>query len=140
MELRVIDAQGVGLGKMLIAEIKKEMPELEVAAIGTNSAATAAMKKAGASKAATGENAIVVSARKAKVIAGPIGIILADAMMGEITPKMAEAVASSEARLVLIPMNRCHTVIVGVGNKKLSEYIVEAVDAVLNCHGTGQIS
>lgn len=127
MELLVIDAQGGGLGKMLIAEIKKEMPELEAAAIGTNSAATAAMKKAGASKAATGENAIVVSARKAKVIAGPIGIILADAMMGEITPKMAEAVGSSDAHKVLIPMNKCGTYIAGVGDYSVAELVKQAV-------------
>ena len=127
MELLVIDAQGWGLGKMLIAEIKKEMPELEVAAIGTNSAATAAMKKAGASKAAPGENAIVVSAGKAKVIAGPIGIILADAMMGEITPKMAEAVGSSDADKVLIPMNKCGTYITGVGEYSVAELVKQAV-------------
>lgn len=127
MELLVIDAQGGGLGKMLIAEIKKEMPELEVAAIGTNSAATAAMKKAGASKAATGENAIVVSAGKAKVIAGPIGIILADAMMGEITQKMAEAVGSSDAHKVLIPMNKCGTYITGVGDYSVAELVKQAV-------------
>ena len=127
MELLVIDAQGGGLGKMLIAEIKKEMPELEVAAIGTNSTATAAMKKAGASKAATGEDAIVVSAGKAKVIAGPIGIILADAMMGEITPKMAEAVGSSDAHKVLIPMNQCGTYITGVGDYSVAELVKQAV-------------
>lgn len=127
MKLLVIDAQGGGLGKMLIAEIKKEMSELEVAAIGTNSAATATMKKAGVSKAATGENAIVVSARKAKVIAGPIGIILADAMMGEITPKMAEAVGSSDAHKVLIPMNKCGTYIAGVGDYSVAELVKQAV-------------
>ena len=72
------------------------------------------------------------------VIVGPVGIVMANAMLGEITPQMAEAVASSEAKLVLIPMNRCHTVIVGVGNKKQSEYIAEAVDAVKGCNEAGQ--
>ena len=135
-----MDGQGGGVGRSLIEAFAAKCPQAELIAVGTNATATANMMKGGTTLGATGENAVVYNSRRADAIVGPMGIVMANAMLGEITPKMAEAVASSEARLVLIPMNRCHTVIVGVGNKKLSEYIVEAVDAVLNCHGTGQIS
>ena len=79
---------------------------------------------------ATGENAVVYNSSRVDVIVGPVGIVMANAMYGEITPRMAEAVASSDAKLLLIPMNRCETVIVGVENKKLSEYIAEAVEEI----------
>ncbi len=128
MEILVIDAQGGGLGKEIVTSLKKGIPEIEIAAIGTNSTAAAAMKKAGAKMAATGENAIIVSAPKAKVIIGPIGIVLADSMMGEITGEIAKAVSDSNAYKILIPMNRCGTYVTGVVNSTISELINEAVE------------
>ena len=87
MEILVIDGQGGGLGRQLVAAVKKAVPQAVVTAIGTNSAATSAMLKAGADRAATGENAVVVGCRRADVILGPIGIVMADALLGEITPR-----------------------------------------------------
>ena len=113
MEILVIDGQGGGLGRQLVAAVKKAVPQAVVTAIGTNSAATSAMLKAGADRAATGENAVVVGCRRADVILGPIGIVMADALLGEITPAMAQAVAQSDARRILIPANRCDTLVVG---------------------------
>ena len=106
MTILVIDAQGGGIGRQLVLSIKQALPDAEILAVGTNAAATAAMLKAGASSAATGENAVVVCARKADMIIGPVGIVIADSMLGEITPKMALAVAQSRAKRVLILRHR----------------------------------
>ena len=95
MKILIIDAQGGGIGKQLVLAVKGSMPDAVVTAVGTNSAATSAMLKAGADHAATGENAVVVNSRKADVIIGPVGIVIADALFGEITPLMAKAVAQS---------------------------------------------
>ena len=100
MKILVIDAQGGGIGKQVVAAVKKQLPELTITAVGTNSIATAAMLKAGADHAATGENAVVVGCKKANVIIGPIGIVIADAMFGEVTPAMATAVGQSSAKSV----------------------------------------
>ena len=98
MNILVIDAQGGGVGKQLVAALKKALPQAEVAAVGTNSAATAAMLRAGADHAATGENAVKVGCRRADLIIGPVGIAIADSLWGEITPAMALAVGQSAAR------------------------------------------
>ena len=105
MNILVMDAQGGGIGRQLITLIRKELPDAEVTAVGTNSAATAAMLKAGAHQAATGENAVLVCSRRADVIVGPVGIVIADAMMGEVTQAMAAAVAQSDATRILIPFS-----------------------------------
>lgn len=130
MDVLVIDAQGGGIGRQIIMALKKELPEIEISAIGTNSTATAVMKKAGAAYAATGENAVIVSSARARVIVGPIGIVLADSMMGEITPRMAAAIGSSTADKVLIPMNRCGTLVAGVGNYSISDLVNQAAEEV----------
>ena len=130
MKLLVIDAQGGGFGKQLIAAIKREFPEREIHAVGTNSVATGAMRKAGADHAATGENAVIVGARKADIIAGPIGIVIADALFGEITPKMALAVAQSDAKRILIPSNHCDNIIAGVSDVSIGRLIQSAVDEI----------
>lgn len=117
------------MGRSLIEEIGKKCPEAEVVAVGTNAMATANMMKGGVS-GATGENAVVFNSARADVIVGPVGIVMANAMLGEITPRMAEAVSSSRARIILIPMNRCHAVVVGVQNKRLSDYIEEAAELI----------
>ena len=114
MNVLVIDGQGGGLGKQLVAALSTQCPEARLTAVGTNSLAANAMRKAGAPRAATGENAVVVGCRRADVILGPIGIVMADALLGEITPAMAQAVAQSDARRILIPANRCDTLVVGV--------------------------
>ena len=130
MNMLVIDAQGGGIGKQLVAALKGAMPDATITAVGTDSAATAAMVKAEADKAATGENAVVVGCRHADIIVGPIGIVIADALLGEITPKMALAVAQSDAKRVLIPFNHCDNVIVGVSDYSISKLIANAVAEV----------
>ncbi len=129
MKILVIDAQGGGLGRQLVAEIRRRLPEAHIMAVGTNSMAAAAMRKAGADEAATGENPVVVASARADVIVGPIGIALADSMLGEVTEKMALAVAKSAAEKVLIPFNQCGTVIVGTAGSA-NELIGKAVDEV----------
>ena len=128
----VIDGQGGGLGRQLVSALAAVCPEAELTAVGTNSLAANAMLKAGASRAATGENAVVVNCRHADVIVGPIGIILANALWGEITPKMAAAVSECVAKKILIPVNRCSVSVVGVQDKTLSEYVRDAVAMLKN--------
>lgn len=113
-KILIIDAQGGGLGRQLITEIRKTDPKIHITAVGTNSTATLAMLKAGADEAATGENAVVVTSRDADVILGPVGIVIADSMLGEITPKMAASAAQSKACKILIPFNGCNIHIAGV--------------------------
>lgn len=127
MNVLVIDGQGGGIGKLLVSTIKEKYPDFAVTAVGTNTAATAAMLKAGADNAATGENAVCVACRKADVITGPIGIVIADALLGEITPKMAAAVGQSNARRVLIPVNHCDNIVVGVHDASAAKLVPEAV-------------
>lgn len=127
MTVLVIDAQGGGIGKQLVSSIRQTLPDVELIAVGTNTVATTAMIKAGASSAATGENAVIVACRKADVITGPAGIVIADAMLGEITPKMAVAVAGSKAKRVLIPVSHCDNLFVGVENVSTTELIRRAV-------------
>ena len=117
MTILVIDGQGGKLGRSLVENIKKSFPHVEVMAVGTNSAASDAMRRAGADRVATGENPVIVACRSAQIIVGPIGIAIADALMGEISPVMANAVASSNAYRVLIPMNLCSTYVAGVDKK-----------------------
>lgn len=116
MTILVIDGQGGKLGRTLIENIKKNFPTVEIMAVGTNSMATSAMMKGGADRVATGENPVVVACRNAQIIVGPVGIAMADALLGEISPAMANAVASSNAHRVLIPMNLCDTYVAGVNS------------------------
>ena len=127
MKILVIDAQGGGIGKQVVAAVKKQLPELTITAVGTNSIATAAMLKAGADHAATGENAVVVGCKKANVIIGPIGIVIADAMFGEVTPAMATAVGQSSAKRLLIPVNHCDYIIAGVSDLSVGRLIDSAI-------------
>mgnify|MGYP000401680874 CR=1 FL=1 len=124
MHVLIIDAQGGGIGRQLVAAIRQTIPEAGITAVGTNSVA---MRKAGAHDAATGENAVVVACRKADVIVGPIGIVIADSLLGEITPVMATAVGQSSAKRILIPFNHCDNLIAGVSNTSVSALLQEAV-------------
>ncbi|MBQ3045774.1 MAG: DUF3842 family protein [Clostridia bacterium] len=130
MKIVVVDGQGGKLGRQLVERISAEIKDAEIIAIGTNSTATQAMLKGGADAAATGENALVVACRKADIIVGPIGIVISDALMGEISPSMASAVGSSNAARVLIPVNKCDSYIMGIENVTVSEMIESAVKKI----------
>ncbi|MCI9335405.1 MAG: DUF3842 family protein [Lachnospiraceae bacterium] len=123
MKILIIDAQGGGIGKQVVSALKNRFPENEITAVGTNSAATTAMLRAGADHGATGENAVIVGCRQADVIIGPIGIVVADALYGEITPAMSLAVGQSRAKRILIPVNHCNNVIVGVTDSSIGRLI-----------------
>ena len=126
----VIDGQGGGLGRQLVSALAAACPEAELTAVGTNSLAANAMLKAGASRAATGENAVVVNCRRVDIIVGPIGIVIADALLGEITPAMAAAVCQSGARRVLVPINHCENYVVGVPDQPVSQLVAAAARKV----------
>jgi hypothetical protein len=130
MNILVIDAQGGGIGKQLVSTIKENISDVNVTAVGTNVMATTAMLKAGADRAATGENAVVVGCKKADIIVGPIGIVVADSMLGEVTPLMALSIAQSNATRLLLPFNTCNTRIVGVKEQTISAQIQETVNEI----------
>ena len=127
MKVVVIDAQGGGLGRMLVEQLKQACPEVPVTAVGTNAAATAAMLKAGADQGATGENAVRVNAASADLILAPIGILLADGMLGEVTAEMSAAVGRSPAEKILLPSARCGVNIAGLKTAAMAEYASQAV-------------
>lgn len=135
MKILVIDGQGGKLGAQIITNLKqKNNPLIEITAVGTNALATEAMLKAKPNIIATGENPVVVNSRYADIIIGPIGIVIADSLYGEITPKMALAVSQSKAVKLLIPMNKCGNIIVGVTDnlledsfKQINDYIDKSI-------------
>ncbi|MBQ0037781.1 MAG: DUF3842 family protein [Clostridiales bacterium] len=134
MKVLVIDGQGGGIGRQIIESIKKTYPDVDVTAVGTNVLATQAMIKAGANQAATGENAVIVNCRTADVIIGPIGIVIADSLLGEITPRIAVAVAQSSAERILLPMNLCSNYIAGytqINTSKLIEDCLARIGQVM---------
>ncbi len=131
MKILIIDGQGGKMGKMIVEQLKASMPDCELIAIGTNSIATAAMLKAGADHGATGENPVVVNSADADIIIGPLGIVVADSLLGEITPKMAVAIGQSKARKILIPINRCNTTVIGTEELSYSEYVRLAAEKVM---------
>lgn len=131
LNIVIVDAQGGGIGRQLVAAVRQELPRSRIVAVGANGVATAAMLKAGADQGATGENAVVVACRRADVILGPIGIVIADAMLGEITPRMASAVAQSGAKRILIPFDHCDNLIVGVPETSMKNLVRQAVDTLL---------
>lgn len=127
LHVLVMDGQGGQLGSQLIKALQAYQDKLNIIAVGTNATATVAMLKAGAKEAATGENPVIVACRKADVIIGPIGIVIADAMLGEVTPAMAAAVGQADATRILIPVNKCENLIAGVSNLPMSALIQDAV-------------
>ncbi len=126
----VIDGQGGNIGRQLVKDIRESFPDVHIRAIGTNSAASGNMLKGGADEAATGENALIVACRKADIIVGPIGIAIPDALLGEVTPKMAEAVGGADAAKVLIPLNRCDIYIPGTEDRSTSQLLEQAMDLI----------
>ena len=130
MNILVMDAQGGGIGKQVVTAVRTRFPHVTITAVGTNAAATTAMLRAGADEGATGENAAVVCCRRADVIIGPVGIVIADAMLGEVTPRMAVAVGQSAAKRILIPVNHCANFIAGVADLSVGR-LVDSVVAEL---------
>jgi len=132
MNILIIDGHGGGLGAQLVAVITKNFPQHTVRAVGTNSTATVAMIKAGSKEAATGENAVLVGSRIADIIIGPVGIVIADAMLGEVTPAMAKAVGQCRAKRLLIPSNQCDNIVVGIANLTIGKLLEQVVVYIAN--------
>ena len=116
MNVLVVDGQGGQLGGQLIKLLKDNFEDIKIIAVGTNAMATSTMLKAGANQAATGENPLIVACRKADIIIGPIGIVIADSLWGEITPQMAIAVGQAEAVRILLPINKCDNIVAGISD------------------------
>ena len=127
MKILIIDGQGGGLGRQLVTAVKEQYPEIEVLAVGTNSAATNAMLRAGADRAATGENSVVVASGQADVIMGPLGMVIADSMLGEITPRIALAVGRSRAKRILVPVSQCDNIVAGTQDISMAQNVQNAV-------------
>jgi len=131
VKIMVMDGQGGGIGATLIKGLREKMGHsLEILALGTNSIATSAMMKAGANRGATGENAIVRTAQRADIIIGPLSVLMANAMMGEVTPGMAEAVSSSDAEKIIIPLNQENIRIVGINAEPLPHLVQQVVKII----------
>ena len=130
MRLVVIDGQGGRLGKLLVEGVRARLPQARILAIGTNSLATSAMLKAGADLGATGENPVVRGVSDADGVLGPVGIVVANAILGEVTPAMAQAVGSCRGKKYLVPMNSCGVQVAGVAEQPLSAYVAQAVEAL----------
>jgi len=124
----IIDGQSGRMGQLFLEKARAAGITLPMTAVGTNALATAAMLKAGATAGATGENPVLVAARTADIIVGPIGILAADAMLGEITEKMAAAVGRSPAKKLLLPVNQCDNLVAGTQSMPLSRVMEEAVE------------
>lgn len=140
MRIAVIDGQGGGMGKAIIDKIRVSFKqEVSIIALGTNSASTSAMMKAGADDGATGENAIIYNATRCDVIMGAVGIIASNSFHGELTPLMARAVSESEAVKILIPINKCNLLIAGTKETMLSDYIDDAVKTLIKLRKNNNI-
>jgi hypothetical protein len=127
----VMDGQGGGIGRAIIRRLRDAFGEdMQILALGTNSLATSQMMKAGANRGATGENAIVRAAIEADIIIGPLGIIIANAMMGEVTPEMSKAIGSSKALKVLIPLTQERVEIVGLSSEPLPHLIDKVIEII----------
>ena len=135
MKIIIIDGQGGKIGTALVKQLKQNMPDLKLLVIGTNSNATAAMLKAGAEQGATGENPVVYNCQDADIIIGPIGIVSANAFLGELTPPMAQAIGHSKAQKILIPVDKCCIKVVGVKDLPLSDSIRLAIQEVKDIIG-----
>lgn len=143
MRILVIDGQGGRIGRGIIEQLRKNGFDGEILAVGTNSTATQAMMKAGADRGATGDNPVAVNAAEADIITGPVGIIAANSLMGEVTPRMAYSVAASRAKKILVPVNRCNIAMAGTQELNLNEYIAKAAEMIQaegDCEGRRDIA
>ncbi len=132
LTILIIDGQGGGIGKGIIEQLRRKNYDDKIIAVGTNSIATSAMLKAGADAGATGENPVIYNSSKADIIAGPIGIISANSMYGEISPQMAQAVSESKAHKILIPISKSNIHIISTTEKPMQAYIEETAECILN--------
>jgi hypothetical protein len=131
MRIAVIDGQGGGIGKHITERIRKNLgPDVEIIALGTNSMATTLMLRAGANEGATGENAIIQTAPQVDVITGPISILIANSMLGEVTPGMATAVGGSKALKLILPIGRGRIEIIGVQPEPLPHLVEKLVQSL----------
>ena len=131
VKIAVVDGQGGGIGSLIVRRLREEFgDEIEILALGTNSAATSAMMKSRSNKGATGENAIVWNANRVNMIIGPLSIVLSNAMLGELTPKMAEAIASSDAKKILLPLNQEGIDVIGAEKEPLPHMIEKIIETV----------
>ena len=127
MKILVIDGHGGQLGAQVIKAVRGNFDNVEITAVGTNSAATMTMLKAGADNAATGENPVIVACRSANIIIGPVGIVIADSLYGEVTPAAAAAVGQADAVRILIPMNKCDNIVAGVPDLSTSSLLEDVI-------------
>ena len=132
MNILVIDGHGGQLGAQIIKSIRSNFDSVEIIAVGTNSTAAMSMLKAGADNAATGENPVIVACRSADIIIGPVGIVIADSLFGEITPRMAAAAGQADAVRILIPMNKCENIVAGVPDLSTAALIEDVVSKLKN--------
>ncbi|MBI5665184.1 MAG: DUF3842 family protein [Nitrospirae bacterium] len=131
LKIAVVDGQGGGIGSLIVKRLREEFKDsIEITALGTNAVATTYMMKAGADKGASGENAIIWNAARMDIITGPVSIMLPNAMLGELTSKMAEAVASSPASKLLIPLNQEQVDIIGVAKEPLPHLVEQLLDKI----------
>ena len=131
LQVTVIDGQGGGIGGLIVKRLREEFgDQIDILALGTNAAATSAMMKSRANKGATGENAIVWNSKNTHLIIGPMSIVLANAMLGELTPRMAEAIIFSSARKLLLPLNQEEIDIIGIEKEPLPHMIEKIVESV----------
>jgi hypothetical protein len=130
MRIAVVDGQGGGIGRHITEKLRRALPEdVEILALGTNAVATAGMLRAGANEGATGESAVVYNASRVDIIVGPIGILFPHAMLGEVTPRMAEALHDSPARKVLLPLTRQEVELVGLRKPEPLPHLVDELVA-----------
>lgn len=126
----VIDGQGGGIGGIIVEKLRAEFPNINIVGLGTNSVATGRMLKAGANQGATGENAVIYNVKKVDIIMGVVAILMPNAMMGELSPRMAEAIGSSDAMKILVPLEKCNIRVALPGDYNISQCVDYSMELV----------